>query len=113
MLRDPGSAIPGAQVSEFAARRPTGLKRMIGACEGRRGSCIRFSGPGTLTGERVSFGPLISTKLACVEESLTAQENRFLEALDAAERYVVDGSELRIYVRGNPAPLRFSRTPAP
>jgi heat shock protein HslJ len=78
-----------------------------------KGSCNRFSGPVTLTGDRISFGPLISTKMACAEESLTAQENRFLEALDAAERYVADGSELRIYVRGNPAPLRFSRAPAP
>jgi heat shock protein HslJ len=51
--------------------------------------------------------------MACAEEALTAQENRFLEALDVTERYVVDGSELRIYVGGNPAPLRFSRAPAP
>ena len=78
-----------------------------------KGSCNRYSGPVTLTGDRMSFGPLISTKMACVEEALTAQEGRFLEALGAAERYVVDGSELRIYVRGNPAPLRFSRAPAP
>lgn len=78
-----------------------------------KGSCNRYSGPVTLTGERISFGPLISTKMACVEDALTAQEGRFLEALGVAERYVVDGSELRIYIRGNPAPLRFSRTPAP
>ena len=78
-----------------------------------KGSCNRYSGPVTLAGESISFGPLISTKMACVEDALTAQEGRFLEALGAAERYVVDGSELRIYVRGNPAPLRFSRAPPP
>jgi hypothetical protein len=33
--------------------------------------------------------------------------------LGAAERYVLDGSALRIYVRGNPAPLRFSRASVP
>lgn len=78
-----------------------------------RGSCNRYSGPVTLTGDRISFGPLISTKMACVEEALTAQETRFLAALEAAERYAVEGSELRIYVRGSTAPLRFSRVTAP
>ena len=78
-----------------------------------KGSCNRYSGPVTLSGDRISFGPLISTKMACVEEALTAQEGRFLEALGRAERYVVERSELRIYVRGNPAPLRFSPAPAP
>ena len=77
------------------------------------GSCNRYSGPVTLTGDRISFGPLISTKMACVEEALTAQEGRFLGALEAAERYAVAGSELRIYIRGSPAPLRFSRATAP
>ena len=78
-----------------------------------KGSCNRYSGSVTLSGDRISFGPLLSTKMACVEEALTAQEGRFLEALGAAERYVVDGPELRIYIRGNAAPLRFSRAPAP
>jgi heat shock protein HslJ len=78
-----------------------------------KGSCNRFSGPVTLTGDRISFGPLISTKMACAEDALTLQENNFLEALGAAERYAVDGSELRIYARGNTAPLRFSRAPSP
>ena len=78
-----------------------------------KGSCNRYSGPVTLTGDLISFGPLVSTKMACVEEALTAQENRFLEALGAAERYAVDGSELRIYARGSAAPLRFTRAPPP
>jgi heat shock protein HslJ len=51
--------------------------------------------------------------MACAEDALTLQENNFLEALGAAERYDVEGSELRVYIRGNTAPLRFSRASSP
>lgn len=78
-----------------------------------RGSCNRFSGPVTLSGDGISFGPLLSTKMACAEDALTAQEMRYLEALEAAERYAVEGATLRIYRTGDSVPLRFSRAPSP
>jgi heat shock protein HslJ len=77
------------------------------------GSCNRFSGPVTINGASLSFGPLMSTKMACVEESLTNQETAYLAALGAAERWVVEGSTLRVYFKGSGEPLRFSRTPPP
>jgi heat shock protein HslJ len=77
------------------------------------GSCNRFSGPVTLSGDRISFGPLMSTKMACVEDALTAQEMKYLEALGAAERYAVEDSTLLIYRAGDGVPLRFSRAPLP
>jgi heat shock protein HslJ len=76
------------------------------------GSCNRFSGPVTLSGDRISFGSLMS-KMACAEDALTAQEMRYLEALEGAERYDVDGATLRIYRAGDSSPLRFSRAPVP
>jgi heat shock protein HslJ len=78
-----------------------------------RGSCNRFSGPFTLSDDRISFGPLMSTKMACVEDALTAQEMKYLEALGAAERYAVEDSTLLIYRAGDGVPLRFSRASLP
>ena len=72
------------------------------------GSCNRFSGPATFTGDSLAFGPLISTKRACVEEALNAQETRYLAALETARRYVVTGDTLLIQVADG-GPLRFVR----
>ena len=74
------------------------------------GSCNRFSGTATMVGDSLSFGPLISTKMACVEEALTAQEDRYLGALGAARRYAVSGDTLRIHTTAGEG-LRFLRAP--
>ena len=74
------------------------------------GSCNRFSGTATMVGDSLSFGPLISTKMACVEEALTAQEGRYLGILGAARRYAVSGDTLRIYTTAGEG-LRFIRAP--
>jgi heat shock protein HslJ len=74
------------------------------------GSCNRFSGTATMVGDSLSFGPLISTKMACVEEALTAQEGRYLGSLGAARRYAVSGDTLRIYTTAGEE-LRFIRAP--
>jgi hypothetical protein len=37
------------------------------------------------------------------------QETRYMEALAAAERYAVEGTVLRIFVKGKVQPLRFVR----
>lgn len=72
------------------------------------GSCNRFSGTATITGDSLTFGPLISTKMACVEEALTAQEGRYLGILGTAQRYAVTGDTLRIYTPAGEE-LRFLR----
>lgn len=72
------------------------------------GSCNRFSGTATIAGDLLSFGPLMSTKMACVEETLTNQETRYLASLGSAQRYAVAGDTLRIYLAGG-GELRFAR----
>jgi heat shock protein HslJ len=78
-----------------------------------KGSCNRFSGPVTISGDSISFGPLISTRMACVEPALMTQESSYLVALGRAARYTVEGATLRIFLEGGGEPLRFSRTTAP
>ena len=72
------------------------------------GSCNRFSGVATIAGDSLSLGPLMSTKMACVEEALTAQETRYLGALESARRYAVAGDTLRIF-GADGSELRFTR----
>jgi heat shock protein HslJ len=72
------------------------------------GSCNRFSGPVTITGDSLAFGPLLATKRACIEEPLNSQETRYLAALERARRYEVAGDSLLIQ-GADGATLRFIR----
>jgi putative lipoprotein len=71
-----------------------------------RGSCNSFFGPVTIEGEKISFGPLGSTRMAC-PETVSNQEAKYFEALHTAERFTIEGSSLSIHSRGMEAPLRF------
>jgi len=94
------AAIPGVEVTlEFPAEGKVG----------GRASCSRFFGTVEISGESIRFGPLASTKMACIDAATTAQETKYLEALQAAERIVFDGPALLLYSRGSDQPLRFSR----
>jgi heat shock protein HslJ len=73
------------------------------------GSCNRFRGPVTISGETIRFGALMSTKRACVDEAANAQETEYLAALGAAERWQIRDGLLYIHAAGRPEPLRFSR----
>jgi putative lipoprotein len=73
-----------------------------------KGSCNRFTGPVEIKGESISFGNLVSTRMACAEP-IGNQELHYFEALRGAERFVLEGSSLSIYARGVPLPLRFVR----
>ena len=56
--------------------------------------CNRYSGPFTLTGDRLTFGPAVSTKMAC--EQGTDVENAFLAMLPAVTSYVATDSSLTL-----------------
>jgi heat shock protein HslJ len=60
------------------------------------------------TGNSISFGPLAATRMACGDE-INAQEAEYFKALEAAQRYVVDGNTLTIYTKAMDAPLLFIR----
>ena len=65
-----------------------------GGVEGQ-GGCNRFRGPAT-TGApgQLSFGPLLSTRLACPS---LATEQEFMQALAATQAYRLRGDTLRLY----------------
>lgn len=71
------------------------------------GSCNRFSGEVTVTQDRITFGNLASTKMACMGGAM-AQESAYLGALAKAQRFERRGDNLLIHVDGMAQPLRFT-----
>lgn len=59
-------------------------------------SCNNYFGSYEVDGDAIAFGPLGTTLMACIPEIL-AQEQAYLAALDAADRFSVDGSSLTLY----------------
>jgi putative lipoprotein len=72
------------------------------------GSCNRFFGTASISGDIIKISPLGSTRMACIEEAFGAQEAKYLKALGDAERFTRDGSALLIYFKGSAKPLRFA-----
>lgn len=72
------------------------------------GSCNRFFGTVEISAGSIKLGPTGSTRMACAEE-VGVQEGKYLQALETAERYTLDGSTLLIYSKGMEKPLRFTR----
>jgi len=63
---------------------------------GGSAGCNRYFGGYELSGSKLSIpGPLGSTLMACPEDIMD-QEMAYLQALQAAESYKIDGDELRI-----------------
>jgi len=58
--------------------------------------CNRLAGPFTRAGDTLRFGPLITTRVACVEEARQTQERDFLLALERTRRHAVAGDTLSL-----------------
>jgi heat shock protein HslJ len=77
-----------------------------------KGSCNRFFGPAEITGSAIKLGPLGTTRMAC-PEAVMNQEKKYLDALQAAERFEWKAPYLLIYCKGFEKPLRFTRMKSP
>jgi heat shock protein HslJ len=73
------------------------------------GSCNRFFGTYTLVQERIAFGQMGMTRMACMGPA-GDQETRYMAALQKAQTVRVEGSTLTLGVQGMDQPLRFTRT---
>ena len=72
------------------------------------GSCNRFFGSVEVSGDALKLGPLGSTRMMCAETVMN-QETKYLNALQAAERFEWKAPYLLIYCKGLEKPLRFTR----
>ncbi len=60
------------------------------------GGCNRVSGPYLRAGHRLTIGPLVATRMACVEPERNAMESNFFAALQATTGYSRLGSQLTL-----------------
>jgi heat shock protein HslJ len=72
-------------------------------------SCNRFTGSVTISGDSIKFGQLASTRMACPDNAISAQEDQYLKLLEAAKRFELKDNSLLIFAEGSEKPLRFSR----
>ena len=66
-----------------------GAKRVSGS-----GGCNRISGNYERNGAQLKIGPMVSTRMACLDASRGQLETRFVAALQATTSYSVAGNEL-------------------
>jgi len=97
------SGEPAVEGTPVTLRLVSAEKRAQG-----NGGCNQYSGPYALAGSSLTFGEIISTKRACVQEALNQQETAFFGVLSRVNRYTVSGSTLRLY-RNEHELARFSR----
>jgi len=74
-------------------------------------SCNRFTAAIEINGNNLKFGSVASTRMVCGDESLTAQESKFLEFLSAANRFEMSDPYLLVFANGHDQPLHFIRIP--
>ncbi len=67
--------------------------------------CNTFNGEITIDGSELSFGPLATTRMACVDPAASEQEQAFLVAMESVSGYTID-SEGRLVLEGD-ASLTF------
>ena len=84
---------------EFAARE---------ARASGNGGCNQFSGPYTQAGASLRFGPLASTRRACVDAAANSQETAYLRALESTTRFSATAEMLVLYA-GDQAVVRLVR----
>jgi putative lipoprotein len=61
------------------------------------GGCNRFSGSATIEGDRISFGELASTMMACTEAAMD-QEMKLHGALAEARSYRIDAEQKKLFL---------------
>ena len=53
---------------------------------GGKAGCNGYGGPVEIHGDRIKFGPIFSTKMACMGKGVMEQEQRYLNMLQATTR---------------------------
>ena len=61
------------------------------------GGCNRFTGSATIEGDKIAFGDLGSTMMAC-EEAAMDQEMKFHAALAAARTFQIDAEQKKLFL---------------
>ena len=85
----------GATASVVAGSEVTAIFAEDGTVTGN-GSCNTYNGTYTADGATMSFGPIMSTKMACADDATTQQEANYFAALDKVTNYAFSGDNLEL-----------------
>jgi len=107
MLKSFGSASVEQMVAE---KSPITLKFEAGDRAGGSGGCNSYGSNYQVQGNRLSFGPILSTKRACLEDALTQQEQQYFRALESAGTFTLTDDRLTIFSQDGRSVLNFVKT---
>jgi len=68
----------------------------VGGTASGNSGCNRFSGSFTHDGDSLTFGPIMTTRMACADPAVTDLETRFLEAMASVDGFEIERRELRL-----------------
>jgi heat shock protein HslJ len=71
--------------------------------------CNMYFGPYSVVGSSITFGPLATTRRACLSDAANAQEQEFLAALGASSTYELVGDRLTLRDDGGAMQLTLVR----
>lgn len=71
-----------------------------------KGGCNRYNGTYQVDGNEISFGPMMSTMMAC-PDPVMAQEGGYLAALGMVSTFKIDGENLSLYDKTGEVVLEF------
>jgi heat shock protein HslJ len=98
----------GGVVSTAAGSDPTALFDAGGTINGDA-SCNTFMGPAAVDGSAITIGPLATTRRACADDGLNAQETAYLAALEGATTYAIHGTTLELRDAGGSLMVSFEQ----
>jgi heat shock protein HslJ len=75
---------------------------------GGSGGCNTFGAQYDAENGTISIRQIISTEMACVPEGITEQEQKFLDALQSADRYELTNNTLRLWYANGQNSMTFS-----
>jgi heat shock protein HslJ len=70
--------------------------------------CNNYSGTYQVRGDTISFSRLISTRRACLDQNASQQEQRFISALESANRFRLTSNRLTIFSDRGRTVLNFT-----
>ncbi len=87
---------PAAPDDDMSRRPSLRFAPDSGRVSGNAG-CNQFAGPFTRNGSSITFGALMSTRMACVDNAMNRQEQDYLAALQATDHFEISGNTLTLF----------------
>lgn len=74
------------------------------------GGCNDYTGPYTVDGSKMTVGPVRSTKMACADEKVGAQEAQYFAAFEKVTKFSIDGDRLQLRDEGGALQVEYRTT---